>query len=150
MALKIHDAGTLRTITRGYVKQAGILRTLREIKVMDGGTLRTVAVFADPLTVTASGAYAEGESSTLTTDSATASPSGGFAPYTYSWALLTNGGGGASTAATPSMASTTFTKTGVSIGATFTDTWRVTVTDSSGQTATADVSATFYNRTGAV
>ena len=74
-----------------------------------------------------------------------ATPAGGFGPYTYAWTLVTNGGGTASVAVNPSNATTSFSKPNVAVGQAFTDTWRVTVTDSTGDTATDDVSVTFSN-----
>lgn len=149
MTFRIQDAGTLRTITKGTVRVAGINRPLKTIKVQDGGSLRLVATFADPLSVTAGGGLAAGASSSLTTNSVTATPSGGFAPYTYAWTLITNGGRNASTAGSPTSATTTFTKTGLINGDSIDDTWRVTVTDSIGQTATADTTASFIYISGA-
>lgn len=149
MTFRIQDAGTLRTITKGTVRVAGINRPLKTIKVQDGGSLRLVATFADPLSVTAGGGLATGASSSLTTNSVTATPSGGFAPYTYAWTLITNGGRNASTAGSPTSATTTFTKTGLINGDSIDDTWRVTVTDSIGQTATADTTASFIYISGA-
>lgn len=150
MTVKIQDAGTLRTITGLKVRVGGVTRTIRQIKVMDGGTLRTVATFSSALSVSISTvAEAIGSSSSLTTNSVTATPSGGTAPYTYAWTLVTNGGRNASTAGSPSLATTNFTKTGLVPTDVVTDVWRVTATDSFGQTATADVTATFSYSTGA-
>ena len=148
MPLKIRDSGTLREISRLYIRQSGVNRPIRTLKVLDGGTLRTVAVFADPLSVTASGVSGNGtgtSSQTVTTTETTAIVSGGFAPYTYSWALFTNDGGTPSTAISPSSASTRFQKASVAPDATWTDIWQVTVTDAVGGTATAAISAQFSN-----
>lgn len=149
MPLTIQDAGTSRTITSGKVRVAGVTRNLKTIKVQDGGSLRLVAKFADPLAVTAGGALATGSSSSLTTNTITANVTGGFAPYTYAWTLIANGGRNASTASNASGASTSFTKTGLISGDSIDDTWRVTVTDSLGDTATADTTATFIYISGA-
>ena len=149
MGLAIKDAGTLRTISRLYIRQSGVNRRIRTLKVMDGGTLRTVAVFADALTVSAFNVRGIDSSSTVTTRETTATVSGGFGPYTYLWERVIAGGGDASTAATPTRASTAFTKTGMFPGQSSTDTWRVTVTDSTGATATTEISATFDYSTGA-
>lgn len=150
MALKIRDGGTLRTITKLKIKQAGVLREIRTLKVMHGGTLRTVATFAGPLSATVSPSQVPGDgrgasNATITTTAATAQPTGGLSPYTYSWALTTNGGGNASTALASSSASTAFRKTGVPAEALYTDRWTVTVTSADGQTATASVDAVFSN-----
>ncbi|WPZ05481.1 hypothetical protein [Pelagerythrobacter marinus] len=148
MSLQIRDAGTLRTITRLTIRQAGVNRSIRTLKVMDGGVLRTVAIFADPLAVTAPDTNGHQDSSTVITNLITATPSGGFSPYTYAWSLIANGGASPSTATAPTSAGTSFSKSGLIPGQTVTDTWRVTVTDSLGQTASHDISATFTRGTG--
>lgn len=135
MALKILDAGTLRTIKTLYIRQSGVMRRIRTMKVMDGGTLRTVAVFADPMTVSANGTSQTSSSGTITAGPVAANVSGGFAPYAYAWVLETNLSGAPSTANSPTLASTTFTKTSVPPSSEQSDLWRVTVTDALGDTA---------------
>ena len=148
MAIKVRDAGTLRTIKKGYAKVGGVLRPLKRVYVNNNGTLRLVAVFAEPLTVAANDVSGTGNGSTgatAVTNTTTAVPSGGTAPFTYAWTLLTNGGGAASYATNPSSATTAFVKTGLAQSSSFTDTWRVTVTDANGETATDGVFAVFSN-----
>lgn len=140
---KALNSGTLRTITRAWVKQAGVLRRLKTAKVMDGGSLRTVGIFADPLTATVSGS-ASGTASgfsaaTITTSSVTALPSGGQGPYTYAWAYLS---GDTATILSPTQATTAFQRS-ANPGETLEGTFRCTVTDAYGSTATADATATF-------
>lgn len=147
MTLRVMEGGNLRTITSLTVKQAGVLRSIRTVKVMDGGVLRTVATFADPLTVEASPASVSGTQASasailVNTDLTTATPSGGLAPFSYSWAKVS----GVGVANSPAMASTNFGAT-ISPG-TQTGIFRITVTDSTGQTATDDVIATFTNAGG--
>ena len=145
------DAGATRDITGLKVKQSGVIRNIRTIRVMDDGTLRTVAVFADPLTVNAndvSGSGAGTSGATVTTSQSLAAPSGGFGPYTYAWTLFSNSGGTASTALTPSSASTAFRKTNVGAESAVTDSWQVTVTDSVGSTASTIITAAFVNISG--
>lgn len=147
MSIRVQDNGTLRTITGIKVRQGGVTRTIRQVKVQHGDTLRTVATFADPLTVSASptsvsGTQSGGGSDVLVnTGFTTATPAGGFSPYTYSWAYVS--GAAAATANTPSSATTNFGAT-VPAG-TSQATMRVTVTDAAGETATATVTATFNN-----
>lgn len=146
MAMTILDAGASRTITTGWVRQAGVLRRLQKVQVMDGGTLRTVATFAPPLSASASPGSVSGTSSgsgptDTTTSATTASPTGGLGPYTYSWTRIS----GEPTAAvnSPTMATTTFTAT-ITPG-TQVATFEVTITDAFGQTDTATVTAIFEN-----
>lgn len=138
MTLRIQDSGTLRTITAAQVKVDGVLRTIREIKVQDGGSLRTVAVFATALAPSISSTTTEHFHPTTFetlgyTVEATASPGGGLGPYTYSWAIISGTGWSFASGA----ASATVYLSGTA-GATA-GTARVTVTDSLGQTGTADL-----------
>ena len=143
MAITIPDAGVTRTITRGTVKVAGIERSLKKIEVWDGGALRLVGKFADPMAVSANDVRTYDLPGSPANLYSTAVATGGFTPYTYAWMLITNGGGSASTASDPAMATTTFEKTTVPGGPAVTDTWRVTVADATGETASADISVSF-------
>jgi hypothetical protein len=69
----------------------------------------------------------------------TASGSGGTAPYTYAWARTTGSRSSASstTVANPSISAS------LNWGENFTETWRVTLTDAAGNTATANVNVSF-------
>ena len=75
----------------------------------------------------------------LTTNSVTASATGGTAPYVFSWTHIA--GSTAVTADTPSDAITTFTAT-VNINTQLDATFRVTVTDAALSTTTVDVPVT--------
>lgn len=141
---EVKGGGTLRTITTAWAYHGGILRRLRKAQVLEDDTLRTVATFAAPLSVSISPDLVFGyeeAASTVTTSSATAVPSGGSAPFTYAWEIVTSSGFTPSTANSPSSATTTFSK--VMAPTTNEDTWRVTVTDSFGTTATDTVIAQF-------
>lgn len=142
MTLKIMDAGgVLRTVSSLKIKDGSILRNILRIKVMDadGVTLRTVATFASELSPTISAS----QSSTLidfgppavyaVQYDATASPGGGLGPYSYSWAIVSGSGWsiiGAGTATAQIAGSSDSITAGTA---------RVTITDSAGQTATADL-----------
>lgn len=148
MTIKVKDSdSTLRTITRMVIADAGgTLRTVRTVKVMDSGSvLRTVATLSTPLTVTADPATVEGlsygpGSASATTSPVTASPSGGLTPFSYAWTRLSGSGDALSS----TLATTEF-RADVPADTTLTGTFRVTVTDSAAQTATADVTASFTN-----
>ena len=151
MTLMVRDAGVSRTINGGKVRVAGVDRRLLRIEVMEANQLRLAATFADPFSASVSptevfAARSSDRTVTMTTNAATATPSGGLGPYTYSWAR-TQGTVGVPNA--PSMATTTFTGA-VEPGDIQQSTFLVTVTDSAGQTATADVVATFANSGGGI
>lgn len=83
----------------------------------------------------------------VTTASFVASASGGSGTgYTYAWTRLS--GTANATINSPSSATTTFTDPDAPIGGSTSDTFRVTATDSVGNTATFDVSATFIYNSG--
>lgn len=148
MTLKIRDAGTLRTIKRLTVRIGGVNRRIKTIKGMDGGTLRLLATLADDLAVSAPSSttgFGDGTiGDSITTEPVSATVTGGIGPFSYAWVRQSNEGI-ASTATAPSKATTSFKKSGNPVGSTRTDVWRVTVTDSTGTTATTDVSAIFSN-----
>ena len=148
MAFRVQDSGAVRTAVNLRFRLAGVVRRARRVRVLDAGVLRQVAVFADPLSVTAPDVTGRGTglaTNTVATPQITATPAGGFGPYTYAWVIVSNSGGTASVAVSPSNATTSFSKPNVAVGQVYTDTWRVTVTDSTGNTATDDVSVTFSN-----
>jgi hypothetical protein len=143
MAFKVMDAGgVLRTITRMRVLDGANLRTIVRMKVMDSDdtTLRTVAVFAAPLTLSAPGVFDAGFDANVRSGSSTATPSGGLGPYSYSWTYVSGTVmtvTGASTATASFQSPTLTPEQGVSA------IYRCTCTDSSGQTATADIGVEF-------
>lgn len=142
--IQVQDAGTLRTITRIRVKQAGVLRDVSVVTVRDGNANRVV--FAGALEVDAGFASATGANSTLTTNLTTANASGGIPPYSYQWVRIASTGT-PSTASNPTMATTSFTKTDIPNDTLQSDTWRITVTDAAGQTATDTLTSNFTNTT---
>jgi hypothetical protein len=97
-------------------------------------TRASMTASASPTSLYQSTTFASG-----TTSSTTVTPSGGTAPYTYAWALLT---GDTLTVNSPTAATTTFTATGLTSGQSKSATYRCTVTDSAALTATVDVSIT--------
>lgn len=145
MAMTLKDAsGVLQTITAVQVKDGSSMRSIVRMKVMDGATLRTVATFVQPLTASApAGEFTRSfDSETMTSDPVTCTPSGGLAPYTYLWTVVS----GTVSITTPTAASTTFSKTVTTPSVQEFATVRCTVTDSAGSTATDDVALTFiYN-----
>lgn len=154
MAFSVLDAGSVtRAITGVKVMEVETLRTILRAKVMDsdGTTLRTVASFADPLTVSISPAGVLGianssASVSVLSNSATATPAGGLAPFTYAWTIISDTNPSGTVSANSATAATsTFTMTNVPAFTTYTAVLRCTVTDAASQTAQDDIPAQFIN-----
>jgi len=84
-----------------------------------------------------------GKTGHATTDTATAVPTGGTAPYTYLWSLE-DVLGGSITIDSPTTAATTFSASTVADGDFWTATGRCTVTDADAFSASGTCSVTFY------
>lgn len=121
---------------------AGALRLIRSLRVMDSGTLRLVGSFIAPLSVSVAPETVSGRATSglATTNTATATPSGGQAPYSYAWSLVSNSGLG-TPVPTNSTGATTAFRGSVNSEAVF----RVTVTDALGSQAEATVYASFQS-----
>lgn len=104
----------------------------------------SLVAYGAPLSATRSptSVYGSGTGTNITiyTASTTVTPSGGTAPYTYSWAKF--GTIDASFDATsPTAATTTFHRHGAGGDTTYSQDWRCTVTDAASNTVTVDVYA---------
>lgn len=134
--------GAWREVEGGQVYVAGAWRQLSEARAYISGAWETVATFIPSLsleiTPTIVGASITG-AGVATSNAATATPTGGSAPFTYSWARV---GGVSGSPDSPTNATTTFSKT-LGNGDETGETFRCTCTDSFGTTATADISVTF-------
>lgn len=85
-------SGAWRTPARGEVLIGGAWRRIVRGESYRGGGWSTIASFISPLTLTVSPAYISGIVSSakpvrqsVTSDYATALPSGGTGPYSYAW-----------------------------------------------------------------
>lgn len=144
--MRLFVGGSWRNVRGARAYVGGQWRRVTRKMVYINGAWRTAALFAPPLTVsvsptTVSGFYSPAwptPSYVTTSMAATATPSGGLPPYSYLW---TGGGDGAFA---PTKASTVFTEY-VDAQTFRQETYTVTVTDSVGQTATANVLGTFDN-----
>jgi len=139
----IRDAtNTARTITAVQVRDAtNTPRTISEIWARDSNNVsRLVFSIASPMTASASPETVfgfSGGSGLATTDSTTVTPSGGTAPYSYAWTLLTFDNATPPSADLPTAATTTFTQTGIGPSENYSATWQCEVTDSSPSPYTA-------------
>lgn len=134
--------GVFKEVESGLIRVGGAWKPLSSVRVYVSGAWKDGKTFVPPLSVTVSPTGVNGDTfnyGTAVTNNATATPSGGLAPYTYSWARV---GAGSGTVDSPSAASTGFIRV-MGVEETAVETFRVTVTDSTSQTATADVLATF-------
>jgi len=145
--IRVRHQGALRSITRLSVRVGGVLRSLKTLKIMDNGSLRTVAVFVPPISLTISPPEASGfvqspGPTTVTSIPASATPTGGTAPYSYAWtrtgsAILNN-----ASAASVTVSETLFESDSSGL-------LSCTVTDALGQSASASSSYILSHRTGA-
>jgi hypothetical protein len=87
---------------------------------------------ADPLAVSLNRSSVSGSAttSTITTNSVSATGSGGTSPYTYAWSRVS--GNSAITATNANSRSTSFTRSSCVAGTSYSATWRCQVTDSAG------------------
>lgn len=149
--IRLRDAGgNLRTVARIRARDAsGELRTIQRIRIRDASNvLRTVwyalTALISPSPINGSYRGSSASPQDIATSSVIAAVSGGIPSYSYAWAQV-----GVSayswTIGTPTAASTNFTAASVENGSEATATFSVTVTDSTGSTATDQVVATARN-----
>jgi len=142
--------GAWRNVEFGEIYLNGAWRRLLFAEAYIGGEWERIATYTSPLTVTITPSSTNGSSGdnspvSVITPNVTATVSGGLGPFTYAWTNVVNGGGTASYAIQPTMATTAFRKDSVPAFTGYFDTLRVTVTDSLGRTGTADIVAEFTN-----
>lgn len=119
------------TDANGFTATASISVTIARASALSAS--------ASPASLSGSGTTA----SITTASSATATASGGAGPYTYSWTKVS---GGAITLVSATSASTKFKATTMANGESRTATFKCTITDSLGQTATTgNVTVTITN-----
>jgi hypothetical protein len=155
MAIKVRFGGVWQTITGGQVFSGGAWRSLVAVQVYSGGAWRQVGNFTPPgtggggggalslsLSTTAIGGRAgTGATAMTTSNSATVTPSGGLAPYSYAWSVVSSDGQATYTIDSSTLSTTTATATSLggplpsSCGCTI----HCVVTDSLGATATSDI-----------
>ena len=165
MTMLVRKGGSWRTITGAYVFANGSWRQLVAIKVRAGGQWRTVANFTAPpapppggsgsggggggtLSLLLSATIIRGSAAggSITTSDVTVTPSGGAAPYTYSWSVVSSDGFTVYNCTSSTTATTAAHAASVNPGVTDTCTIHCVVTDSLGTTATSgNVTASFTN-----
>jgi hypothetical protein len=138
--IRLRDASsTLRTVARIRMRdETGELRTIQRVRMRDtSGVLQTVY---QAMTAEASpdNPFNTASTSTITTNSSTATPTGGTAPYTYLWQAATYNEG-AIAITTPTAATTTFRRTGCFSGDVYIGDFFCTVTDALGVVAVTNI-----------
>jgi hypothetical protein len=152
MTLQIYDSASVdRTISALEVYDEGAVnRILSEVWVYDSNLVdRLVFTTASPLTAVAIPDEVSGVTvgtGTATSDATTATPSGGFPPYTYLWSLVSYTGTVPPSATTPNADTTNFVQTSIPKFATRSSVWNCAVTDSMGQTTSCTCNATFEDQ----
>lgn len=146
MPLKAVVGGVEKDAARAELTVGNAQKRVTRIEAWNGSAWKTVQAFVLPMSVTQS------PSGTIVTDkifdlelvisqSVTAVVSGGLAPFTYAWTILSGPG---VTASTPTKATTTLRIT-MDPGNNVFGTARCTATDSLGTAATVDVPFNLYN-----
>ena len=140
--MRVYARGAWRDVIRGSVYATGAWRTIKRAIAYEDGAWREVLSFVPDLTATVSPPAASGtvnSSGVATTNTVTATPSGGEAPYTYAWTRL---GGGSGTANSPASARTSFSRF-VEFNEVANEQFRCTITDNAGTQVTVDLDVTF-------
>lgn len=150
MPLKAVANGAEKAAERMEVTVGNAQKRVVRIEAWNGSAWKVAQSFAPPITlgVTPSSVFGTNNSTGIvlvTSSTATATPTGGTAPYTYAWTKVS---GDTMTATSPTSASTAF-RLGVGPGDVKTATYRCTVTDKNGLTAQDTVSITLTNTSGA-
>lgn len=155
MPMQVYKGGVWRLISGAKVLKSGAWRTVVQAQVYAGGAWRTVANFSPPggggggggtLVVTASpsSSSVSGNNTTLTSVGITATPSGGTAPYTYSWSVVSTDT--AASINSPTLATTTVRGSDiVDFGST---TIHCVATDSLGVSGTSNNATITWHHTG--
>jgi hypothetical protein len=148
--MEVFTGGTWRTITSAEAYIGGAWQRIQYAEAYVNGAWRQIVSFAAPYTalvVSPSPVSASAQSDTITTESVSATPTGGLAPFTYNWTLVSSSGLTVVTILFPNSSSTPFTATlspggeGASGSATFT----CTATDSLGSSKSASVNVGFFH-----
>lgn len=139
--MRVRTSGAWKEVSGGRVRVAGAWKNLARIRAYVGGAWKDVATFTQPftaLTVAPASISRLGEvGTTVTTQAAVATPTGGRAPFNYSWARLSGDTGFTITSA--SSASTTFQRF-VAAETTYSAVFRCTCTDADSVVRADDVS----------
>lgn len=149
MPLKAVVGGVEKDAARAELTVGNAQKRVTRIEAWNGSAWKTVQAFVLPMSV------AQSPSGTIVTDkifdlelvisqSVTAVVSGGLAPFTYAWTILSSIGPATPTVSTPAKATTTFRVT-MDPGDNVFGTARCTAADSLGTAVSVDVPFNLYN-----
>ena len=144
--MKVRISDVSHSVTGGLVAVAGASKAITRVLVGVVGATKNAEIFAPPMSVSVSPASVSGfryGSGNCYTDTTTATPTGGSAPYTYAW-VKTEGFGAA---VAPSSSATSFVQYLTAEDSEY-GVFQVTVTDAHGFTASASVYAYFTSFAG--
>lgn len=148
MPLKVVVGAAEKEAVRADIYVGTAKKRVTRIECYDGSAWKLVQSFAPPISLSVTPSVSGTGNSTgvtlITSSTAYATPTGGTSPYTYAWTKV---GGDTMTATNPTSASTAF-RLGVGPGDSKSATYRCTVTDSLGQTASGTVNITLTNTSG--
>lgn len=144
MTVSVRQAGALFAASNIRIKVGGLLKTVISGRVMVADALKTFYAVSSELSLAVSpdSRLAVGFTATATSAAFTATPTGGIAPYSYAWSIVSYEGA-LPTALNPSFASSGFRQTGLGIGDSNLCAIRCDVTDSIGTTAFDTAQVTF-------
>lgn len=160
MPLQVRVGGVWITPTALKIYTAGAWRSIQAVKIYKGGAWRDAANFVPSggggggggslsLSVDPISAFKLGHASTLTSRTITVTPSGGLAPYSYVWSVVSQDGFATYSINSPTSATCTVTATGCPADQTVGCSIHCSVTDSLGTNAVSDtVPVTFLNQSG--
>lgn len=139
--MRVRTGGAWKEVASGRVYVGGAWKQLKEARYYDGSAWVTIATFIPELSlsVPSNEVVTRLGAGTATTVDVTATPTGGQAPYTYSWARIV---AGSSVSLSPNSATTKFARY-LGNGDEVSETHRCTCTDAFGTTATGDIAVSF-------
>lgn len=142
--MKVNIGGSLKPVTSAKINVAGALKVMSRVRHNVAGALKDGASFYVALSASASPnpAYGTAVANPVYSSAVTVTPSGGYAPYTYSWAKIAGVG-----SITSSTSATTTFYASVAPDTPTDGVFRCTITDSHSSTFTIDVTCTFERST---
>lgn len=149
--MKVSIGGVLKEVAAIKVAIGSTWKAVANTKAVVGGVWKAGETFTGgsggggdgggfTLGISPASAYGYSNTSPVTSESVTVTPTGGVAPFTYAWTKLSGSG----SINSPTTATTTF-NANVPDGDSLIGNYRCTATDAIGSFATADCDVEFFN-----